>query len=153
MNHTRRVVVSYKWKYLHEVLVNRLFKLVQEKSMVRWTDRPAMTIADDLGRKATKTTKATYIVNNMDPDQTAPKGAVCSGFIVFASMIKSSLKCTWIYASDLKADSIFRTKNYHQVKGYTCWVWFGLNIFFLSFKLTCKTCIHTITIHRIPMEA
>ena len=31
------------------------------------------------------------IANNMDPDQTAPLGAVWSGFIVFASMIKSSL--------------------------------------------------------------
>ena len=99
--------------------------------MVRWTDRPAVTIAVDLGCKATKTAKATYIANNMDPDHTAPKGAVCSGFILFASMIKSSLKCTWIYAAGLKADNIFRTKKYYQVKGYTCWVWFGLNIFFL----------------------
>ena len=29
----RRVVVSYKWKYLQEVLVNHLVKLAQEKSM------------------------------------------------------------------------------------------------------------------------
>ena len=29
-----------------------------------------------------------YIANNMDPDQTAPLGAVWSGLIVFASMIK-----------------------------------------------------------------
>ena len=29
-----------------------------------------------------------YIANNMDPDQIAPLGTVCSGFIVFASMIK-----------------------------------------------------------------
>ena len=29
-----------------------------------------------------------YIVNNMNPDQTAPLGAVWSGFIVFASLIK-----------------------------------------------------------------
>ena len=29
-----------------------------------------------------------YIANNMDPDQTAPIGAVWSGFIVFASIIK-----------------------------------------------------------------
>ena len=42
-----------QWKYVHEVLVNCLFKLAQEKSVVRWTDRPAMTIAVDLGRKAT----------------------------------------------------------------------------------------------------
>ena len=29
--HSRRFVVSYKRKYVHEVLVNRLFKLAQEK--------------------------------------------------------------------------------------------------------------------------
>ena len=32
---SRRVVVSYKQKYVHEVLVNRLVKLAQEKSVVR----------------------------------------------------------------------------------------------------------------------
>ena len=32
---SRRVVVSYKRKYVHQVLVNRLFKLAQEKSVVR----------------------------------------------------------------------------------------------------------------------
>ena len=31
------------------------------------------------------------IANNMEPDQTAPIGAVWSGFIVFASMIKSTV--------------------------------------------------------------
>ena len=31
LNHSRRVVVSYKRKYVHEVLVNCLFKLDQEK--------------------------------------------------------------------------------------------------------------------------
>ena len=40
-------VVSCKWKYVHEVLVNRLLKLAQEKSVVRWTDRPDLTIAVD----------------------------------------------------------------------------------------------------------
>ena len=39
---SRRVVVSYKRKYLHEVV-----KLAQEKRVVRWTDRPNMTIAVD----------------------------------------------------------------------------------------------------------
>ena len=29
--HSRRVVVSYKQKYVHKLLVNRLFKLAQEK--------------------------------------------------------------------------------------------------------------------------
>ena len=28
-------------------MVNRLFKLAQEKSVVRWTDRPDMTMAVD----------------------------------------------------------------------------------------------------------
>ena len=31
LNHSRRVVVSYERKYVHEVLVNCLFKLAQEK--------------------------------------------------------------------------------------------------------------------------
>ena len=48
-------------KYVHELLVTRLFKLAQEKSVVRWTDRPAMTIAVDLGRKATKQTNKALI--------------------------------------------------------------------------------------------
>ena len=30
---SRRVVVSYKLKYVHEVLVNRLVKLAQEKKV------------------------------------------------------------------------------------------------------------------------
>ena len=41
-------------KVYARLLVNCLFKLAQEKSVVRRTDRPAMTI--DLGRKATKQT-------------------------------------------------------------------------------------------------
>ena len=31
LNHSRRVVVSYKRKYVHDLLVNRLFKPAQEK--------------------------------------------------------------------------------------------------------------------------
>ena len=31
LNHSRRVVVSYKQKYVHKLLVNRLFKPAQEK--------------------------------------------------------------------------------------------------------------------------
>ena len=31
-DHSRRVIVSYKRKYVHKVLVNHLFKLAQEKS-------------------------------------------------------------------------------------------------------------------------
>ena len=60
LNHSRRVVVSYKPKCVHEVLVNCLFKHAQEKSVVRWTDHPAMTLAVDLGHKATKKKKKTW---------------------------------------------------------------------------------------------
>ena len=56
LNLSRRVVVSYKRKYVHEVLVNSLFKHDQEKSVVKLTDRPAMVLAVDVGRKATKQT-------------------------------------------------------------------------------------------------
>ena len=34
-NDSRRVVVSYKQKYVHEILVNHLVKLAEEKSVVR----------------------------------------------------------------------------------------------------------------------
>ena len=44
---SRRVAVSDKRKYVHEVLVNGLVKLAQKKSVVRWTDVPDMTIAVD----------------------------------------------------------------------------------------------------------
>ena len=33
--HSRKVVVSYKGKHVHKVLVNCLLKLAQEKSIVR----------------------------------------------------------------------------------------------------------------------
>ena len=42
-----------------------------------------------------------YIANNMNPDQTAPLGAVWSGCIVFASKVKLILKCISIYAADV----------------------------------------------------
>ena len=39
----RRVVFSYKWKYVHEVFVKCLVKLTQEKSVAWWTECPDMT--------------------------------------------------------------------------------------------------------------
>ena len=47
LNHSRRVVVSYKQKYMHEVLVNHLLKLAQEKVWLGELTVPAMTIAVD----------------------------------------------------------------------------------------------------------
>ena len=52
-------VSSYKRKYLHKVLVNRLVKLAQEKSVVKWSDRSDITIAVDWDVKhQTKQTNA-----------------------------------------------------------------------------------------------
>ena len=51
---SRRVVVSYWRKYVHEVLVNRLGGLsLPRKSVVRLTDRPDMTLDVYRGRKTT----------------------------------------------------------------------------------------------------
>ena len=54
---SRRAVVSYWRKYVHEVLVNRLGGLsLPRKSVVRLTDRPDMTLDVYGGRNATTTT-------------------------------------------------------------------------------------------------
>ena len=51
---SRRAVVSYWRKYVHEVLVNRLGGLsLLRKSVVRLTDRPDMTLDVYRGRKTT----------------------------------------------------------------------------------------------------
>ena len=51
---SRRTVVSYWRKYVHEVLVNRLGGLsLSRKSVVRLTDRPDMTLDIYRGRKTT----------------------------------------------------------------------------------------------------
>ena len=56
---SRMVAVSYKRKYVHEILVNYLVKLAQEKSVVRLTDHPNMTIAVDWDIKNQTKLKAT----------------------------------------------------------------------------------------------
>ena len=59
-------------KVCAQLLVNCLFKLAQEKSVVRLTDRPAMTIAVDLGRKATKQTKQTKTIKTYNSQLLVP---------------------------------------------------------------------------------
>ena len=54
---SRRAVVSYWRKYVHEVLLNRFGGLsLPRKSVVRLTDRPDMTLDVHRGRKTTTTT-------------------------------------------------------------------------------------------------
>ena len=56
-------------------------------------------------------TYVAYFANNMDP------GAFLSGSIVFASIINSCLKCTRIYAADLKSRKHFQDKKYWRREG------------------------------------
>ena len=57
---SRGAVVSYRRKYVHEVLVNRLGGLsLPRKSVVRLTDRPDMTL--DVYRKRKTTTQQQHL--------------------------------------------------------------------------------------------
>ena len=48
------------------------------------------------------------MVNSMDPDQTAPIGAVCSGSTLFASKLNSSVMLGNYLQQTISADDIFR---------------------------------------------
>ena len=56
-------VASYKQNYVHEVIVNCLVKLAQEKSVARRSDCPDMTIAADWDVKNQKS----YFQNTIAP--------------------------------------------------------------------------------------
>ena len=48
------------------------------------------------------------MANNVDPDQTAPIGAVCSGFSLVASILNSSVMFGNYSQQTTSADDIFR---------------------------------------------
>ena len=48
------------------------------------------------------------MANSVDPDQTAPIGAVCSGFTLFASRLNSSVMLGNYSQQTTSADDIFR---------------------------------------------
>ena len=48
------------------------------------------------------------MANSVDPDQTAPIGAVCSGFMLFASVLNSSVMLGNFLQQITSADDIFR---------------------------------------------
>ena len=48
------------------------------------------------------------MVNSMDPDQTAPIGAVCSGSMLFAFILNSSVMLGNYLQKTTSADDIFR---------------------------------------------
>ena len=48
------------------------------------------------------------MANSVDPDQTAPKGAVCSGSTLFASILNSSVMLGNYLQQTTSANDIFR---------------------------------------------
>ena len=48
------------------------------------------------------------MANSVDPDQTAPIGAVCSGSMLFASILKFVSNARQLFAAETSADNIFR---------------------------------------------
>ena len=48
------------------------------------------------------------MANSVDPDQTAPIGAVCSGSMLFASILNLSLMLDNYLQQTASADNIFR---------------------------------------------
>ena len=60
---SRRAVVSYWRKHVHEVLVNRLGGVsLPRKSVLRLTDRPDMTLDVYRGRKTTIQQIGSYVI-------------------------------------------------------------------------------------------
>ena len=52
------------------------------------------------------------MANSVDPDQTAPKGAVCSGSMLFDSILYSSVMLGNYLQRTTSADDIFRCTFY-----------------------------------------
>ena len=48
------------------------------------------------------------MANSVDPDQTAPIGAVCSGSTLFASILNSTIMLDNKFQQTTSADNIFR---------------------------------------------
>ena len=57
------------------------------------------------------------MVNSVDPDQTAPIGAVCSGSMLFASILNLSVMLGKYLQQTTSADNIFRCSFSWRFKG------------------------------------
>ena len=57
------------------------------------------------------------MANSVDPDLTAPIGAVCSGFTLFASILNSSVILGNYLKQTTSADDIFRCNFSWRFKG------------------------------------
>ena len=57
------------------------------------------------------------MANSVDPDQTAPIGAVCSGSTLFASILNSSVMLGSYMRQTISADDILRCIFFGRFKG------------------------------------
>ena len=65
------------------------------------------------------------MANSVDPDQTAPIGAVCSGSMLFASILNSSVTLGSYLQQTTSADDIFRYIFFSwHFKGYFVFLFF-----------------------------
>ena len=75
------------------------------------------------------------MANNVDPDQTAPIGAVCSGSTFFASILNKSVMLGNYLQQTTSVDDIFRCIFFLALKGLICALSTKLfNIFNLCLK-------------------
>ena len=80
---SRRVDVSYKWKYVHKVLVNHLVKLAHEKSLVWWTGHLDMTITVVwVVKPQTKQNKHTILLYILKQSFTREKWNLAATFMI-----------------------------------------------------------------------
>ena len=63
------------------------------------------------------------MANSVDPDQTAPIGAVCSGSTMFASILKSSVMLGNYLQQTTSADDIFRCIFFLALYGLIYYRW------------------------------
>ena len=64
------------------------------------------------------------MTNSVDPDQTAPIGAVCSGSMLFASILNLSVMLGKFLQQTTSADDIFRCIFFLALKGLKQFIFF-----------------------------
>ena len=117
---SRRAVVSYWRKYVHEVLVNRLGDLsLPRKSVVRLTDRPDMTLDVYRGRKTTKQQQQQFLHNSCVWTCTVSSRGLGKCFIIKITIISTIYicqmtflgKCYYSRTSVARTPRRFRTRS------------------------------------------
>ena len=93
---SRRAVVSYWRKYVHEVLVNRLGGLsLPRKIVVRLTDRPDMTLDVYCGRKTTIQYNPLSSTSNLLLTVPRRYFCCCSSMLHFVMSVCISSRAIW----------------------------------------------------------